>query len=220
MPRPREFDVDETLERAMALFWERGYEATSVQDLVERTGVNRSSLYAVYGDKQGVFLAALDRYRDRVVSRRLCDLEKPHSALAEVRGYFEGLAEPGAGEQIRHGCLMTNSAVEQAPRDALSARRIRAHLERLEAAFGGALERARERRQIHQRTDVDDLARYLTGSAQGLGVMARAGSSMVSLGGVVRGILATLEQAETEPKKEALPAGTKTRTGGKRKNRA
>ena len=70
MPRSREFDVDETLERAMTLFWERGYEATSVQDLVERTGVNRSSLYSVYGDKQGVFLAVLDRYRDRVVSRR------------------------------------------------------------------------------------------------------------------------------------------------------
>ena len=220
MPRPREFDVDETLQRAMTLFWEKGYEATSVQDLVERTGVNRSSLYTVYGDKQGVFLAALDRYRDRVVTRRLCDLERPDSALAEVRAYFEGLAEPGPGERLRHGCLMTNAAVEQAPRDAASGRRIRAHLERLEAAFAGALGRARARREVRQDTNVDDLARYLTGSAQGLGVMARAGSSMASLSGVVRGILATLEQAAAKPKGRTKSAATKTRTGGGRKKRA
>ncbi|MEE8217890.1 MAG: helix-turn-helix domain-containing protein [Vicinamibacteria bacterium] len=220
MARPREFDSEETLERAMTLFWERGYEATSVQDLVERTGVNRSSLYSVYGDKQGVFLAALDRYRDRVVSRRLCDLERPDSALAEVRAYFEGLAEPGPGERMRHGCLMTNSAVERAPRDALSAQRIRAHLERLEAAFGGALGRARSRREVRQDTEVEDLARYLTGSAQGLGVMARAGSSMASLSGVVRGILATLEQATARPQGRTTSAAVKTRTGGRRKRRA
>jgi TetR/AcrR family transcriptional repressor of nem operon len=195
--RPREFDTGQVLQRAMELFWERGYEATSVQDLVDRTGVNRSSLYSAWGDKQGVFLAVLDLYRDRVVGRRLGDLEQPDSALAEVRGYFEGLAQTGPGERIRHGCLMTNSAVEQAPRDAVSARRIRAHLERMEGAFRGALDRARERGEIGRDTDVDDLARYLTGSAQGLGVMARAGSSMASLEGVVRGVLATLAQASS-----------------------
>jgi TetR/AcrR family transcriptional repressor of nem operon len=193
--RPREFDAEETLQRAMTLFWEKGYEATSVQDLVDRTGVNRSSLYSAWGDKQGVFLAALDLYRDHVVGRRLFDLEQPDSALAEVRGYFEGLAQPGRGERIRHGCLMTNSAIERAPRDAVSAGRIRAHLERLEGAFRGALGRARERGEIRSDTQVDDLARYLSGSAQGLGVMARAGSSMESLEGVVRGVLGTLAQA-------------------------
>ncbi len=195
--RLREFDTGQALQRAMTLFWERGYEATSVQDLVDRTGVNRSSLYSAWGDKQGVFLAVLDRYRDHVVGRRLCDLEQPNSALAEVRGYFEGLAQTGPGERIRNGCLMTNSAVERAPRDAVSARRIRAHLERLEEAFRGALARARERREIRRDTDVDDLARYLTGSAQGLGVMARAGAWMASLEGVVRGVLATPAQASS-----------------------
>jgi len=90
---------------------------------------------------------------------------------------------------------MTNSAVEQAPRDAVSARRIRAHLDRMEGAFRGALDRARERGEIGRDTHVGDLARYLTGSAQGLGVMARAGSSMASLEGVVRGVLATLARA-------------------------
>lgn len=200
MARPREFDVDEALDKAMGVFWEKGYEATSVQDLVDRTGVSRSSLYAVYGDKLGVFLAALDRYSDQVVSRRLCDLERPDSALPEVRDYFEDLAVPGPGQDLRNGCLMTNSAVEQAPRDAGSARKIRAHLDRLEAALGGALGRARKGRQIRRDVDVEDLARYLTGSAQGLGVMARAGSPTESLGGVVRGILATLDQATETPK--------------------
>jgi TetR/AcrR family transcriptional repressor of nem operon len=195
--RPREFDAEETLQRAMTLFWEMGYEATSVQDLVDRTGVNRSSLYSAWGDKQGVFLAVLDLYRDHVVGRRLQDLEHQDSALAEVRGYFEGLAEPGRGERMRNGCLMTNSAVERAPRDASSARRIRAHLDRLEAAFRGALGRARERREIRPDTDVDVVARYLMGSAQGLGVMARAGSPMASLEGVVRGVLGTLAQASS-----------------------
>jgi TetR/AcrR family transcriptional repressor of nem operon len=195
--RPREFDAGQALQQAMTLFWERGYEATSVQDLVDRTGVNRSSLYSAWGDKQGVFLAALDLYRDRVVGRRLFDLEQPDSALAELRGYFEGLGRAGQGERLRNGCLMTNSAVERAPQDAPSARRIRDHLERVERAFRGALARARERGEIRRDTDVDDLARYLTGSAQGLGVMARAGSPMASLEGVVRGVLATLAQASS-----------------------
>lgn len=195
--RPREFDAEEALEGAMTLFWEKGYEATSVQDLVDRTGVNRSSLYSAWGDKQGVFLAALDLYRDRVVGRRLSDLEQPRSALAEIRGYFEGLGRTGQGERLRNGCLMTNSAVERAPRDASSARRIRAHLERVEGAFRGALARARERGEIRRDTDVDDLACYLTGSAQGLGVMARAGSSTASLEGVVHGVLGTLDQASS-----------------------
>jgi TetR/AcrR family transcriptional repressor of nem operon len=217
MARPREFDVDETLERAMALFWEKGYEATSVQDLVERTGVSRSSLYSVYGDKQGVFLAALDRYRDQVVARRLCDLEGADSALAEVRAYFAGLAQPGRGESMRHGCLMTNSAVERAPSDAVSARRIRAHLERMEAAFRGALGRARARGEVRPDTHVEDLARYLTGSAQGLGVMARAGSPIASLTGVVRGILKTLDQATSRPEGTARTAAPEL--GGRKKTR-
>ena len=66
MARPREFDVDEVLDRATELFWTRGYEATSVQELVDTLGVNRASLYATFGDKAQLFAAVLDRYGERV----------------------------------------------------------------------------------------------------------------------------------------------------------
>ena len=75
MPWERQFDANEVLDKAMQAFWSRGYEATSMQALVETTGVNRASLYATYGDKHALFLAALRMYDDTLRQRRLAELE-------------------------------------------------------------------------------------------------------------------------------------------------
>lgn len=82
MARPKTFDHDQVLDRAVELFWRKGYEATSIQDLVEAMGIQRGSLYAAFGSKQDLFLAVLDRYGDVVVRKLLEILESRPSAVS------------------------------------------------------------------------------------------------------------------------------------------
>lgn len=92
MPRPREFEPDAVLNVAMLRFWERGYRAVSVEDLVKATGVKPGSLYSAFpGGKRALFLKSLERYSRLVVPEKLGELEAPHASLGEVRGYFDGL---------------------------------------------------------------------------------------------------------------------------------
>jgi TetR/AcrR family transcriptional repressor of nem operon len=93
MARPKEFDRDVVLDKAMALFWRQGYEATSIQDLVTHTGINRQSLYDTFGSKHQLYLAVMDRYIDRVVSRRLAVVNATQSSTAAIRQFFSDVVE-------------------------------------------------------------------------------------------------------------------------------
>ena len=99
MPRPKAFDPDDVLHKAMQVFWERGYEATSMQDLVDCMGINRFSLYSTFGDKHQLFLAALARYRDKVVARLVDELEWSDAGLAAIRQFFTRLIDSFASAQ-------------------------------------------------------------------------------------------------------------------------
>src|SRR5215470_6493052 len=115
MARPRQFDPDEVIDRSMREFWERGYRDTSVDDLVEVTGVQPGSLYNAFpGGKRGLFLKALDRYSKLVVPEKLGALEDVGAGLAELRAYFDGLVDDLITPEGRMGCLMVNTAVELA----------------------------------------------------------------------------------------------------------
>ncbi len=174
MARPREFDPDDVLDKAVLLFWRKGYEATSVQDLVEELGVNRGTMYNTWGSKHGLFLAALDRYRDRVADRLLGGLERSRDGAASIRKFFDGLiAVATTGRDLR-GCLMTNSAVEVGLRDPEAAARVRSYLEGMEAAFFHALSRAAARGELKRGHDLRKLARFLTLSAQAILATGRA----------------------------------------------
>ena len=117
MARPREFDRDQVVDRAVEVFWRNGFAATSIRDLVEATGLNRGSLYHTFGDKAGLFEAALERYRAGGPIRRLvaaADSGPPRQVIGE---FFARLVELGASDTERRGCLMTNTAAELAARD-------------------------------------------------------------------------------------------------------
>src|SRR6266566_9459401 len=94
MPRPREFEPEQVLDTAMRQFWERGYRATSVEDLVRATGVKPGSLYGAFkGGKRSLFLGSLRRYSKLVVPQKLGRLDSPGASLADVRAYFDGLVQ-------------------------------------------------------------------------------------------------------------------------------
>ncbi len=192
MPRAKEFNPDQALQRAMELFWKKGYEATSVQDLVEQMGINRFSLYSTFGSKHALFIAALDRYRDEIVTDGVAVLEGSEEGIPAIRRYFNDALRFFASARGRRGCLMTNSAVEMAPHDRKAAEKVSAHLERLENAFYRQLLKAQKDGDLDKSRNICDWARFLTGAAQGLGVMMKAGQDRHALEGYVDTVLSAL----------------------------
>lgn len=174
MARHREFEPEDVVRTAMDLFWERGYQATSMQDLVDATGVHRGSLYSAFRDKRDLFLRALERYRCQVVPQRADILRRPGAALPEIRAYFEAVLDDLTGPARGKGCLMVNSAVELAPHDPAVAGEVAEHLEGLERAFAHALSGAADAGNVADVDDIPALARFLTGAAQGLMVVGKA----------------------------------------------
>lgn len=173
MARPREFDSNTALESAMHVFWAKGYEATSLDDLCEATGLGRSSLYAAFGDKRGLYLSALDRYEEAGVRRIAAALARfpLRKAVAAFVGRIIDDIVAGPG---RRGCFIGNCAAELARGDRTAATRVRRSLDRLEATFRDALASARARGEIAATSDVDALARFLVAGIQGLRLVGKA----------------------------------------------
>lgn len=117
MPWEKQFNKDEALEKALAVFWERGYEATSMQDLIDCMGINRGSLYATFGDKHTLFVAALDMY-DQRRHRLLGALERRHPPREAIRQVFRLFVDGVEDNVASKGCFLTNCALELAAHDA------------------------------------------------------------------------------------------------------
>ena len=194
MGRPREFVRDVVLDRAMRVFWSRGYEATSIEHLVARMGIQRGSLYATFGDKRALFFAAIERY-DRVeTSKLLAALDEPASGRAAIRRFFRLKVELATAPGRPRGCLVTNSAAELASRDRGTGTRVGAVLTRIDAAFQRAVVRAQKAGEIDPRRNPRALARFLTSSAQGLSVMAKALPDRTALDEIVEVILEVVDR--------------------------
>ncbi|GAB4358585.1 MAG: TetR/AcrR family transcriptional regulator [Kiloniellaceae bacterium] len=193
MARPREFDREAVVAQALALFWRQGYQATSVQDLVEATGVNRGSLYDTFGDKHGLFLAAVEHYRATVSARRLARLEEPGPLRDRIAAFYQGIIDFALGEGRLLGCLMTNSTVELAPHDRDTRLAVAANMGAMEAAFRRVLTRAKKNGELAADKSPGDLARFFTATANGLNVMAKAAPQRATLSSVVRVALQALD---------------------------
>ena len=181
------------LDRAMRVFWTRGYEATSVQHLVARMGIQRGSLYGTFGDKRALFFAAIERY-DRVVAAKLLEaLEDPGSGKDAIRRFFRLKLELSLEAGHPRGCLVTNSAAELDSRDRRAAARVGAVLAKIETAFHRAVVRAQKAGEIDPSRSPRALARFLTSSAQGLSVMAKTFPERAVLEDIVKVIMTALD---------------------------
>jgi TetR/AcrR family transcriptional regulator, transcriptional repressor for nem operon len=191
--RKREFDREEALDRAMQLFWCKGYESTSVQDLLDEMGINRGSFYDTFGDKRSLFLAAIDRYNETFLSKLRIGLESSKSPKSAITNTIKDLASRAAADAQRRGCLVTNSVVELAPHDSEAAGRAASCLEQMEGAFYDALVRARAQGELGERHDPRTLARFLISSYQGMRVMSKIHRGQSSLGDIVNVVVAALD---------------------------
>lgn len=192
MSRPKEFDPEEVLDRALEQFWEGGYDGTSVQDLVEATGLNRSSLYETFGCKNELYLAALDRYREREAKRISRQLKSKGSPLAQIRSVFEQAAR---NCEEGRGCFMVDATVERARHSADTGRRAAASLRRLENAFAGAVRRAQQGGEVAASLNATATGRFLANAYRGLHVTAKLCPKRGALDDVIETTLAALQPA-------------------------
>jgi TetR/AcrR family transcriptional repressor of nem operon len=196
MSRPRAFDEEAVLERALELFWRDGYAATSLQALLAHMGISRQSLYNTFGDKRRLFLAALDRYAEQRARELLGELEHPEAGLAEVYGFFERLGQSPApkrscGSDSPEACLIGRSCMELGAADPEVAARTHYFFERTVSAFRHALDNAVRRGEIEP-LDTAATARHLTATLNGLGILHRAGVAVEEMRDVVRVSLSVL----------------------------
>ena len=193
MARTKEFDPDAALRGALELFWERGYEATSMADLVAHLGIARASIYATFGGKRELYLKALDRYGELAHPYLLTDLSQPGQALPAVRAIVTRYALEAAQDDKRRGCFVVNTAVELAPHDPAAARRVQASWDYLETALTSALIRARAQGELAESKDPRALARCLLVFLQGLRVMGKAATEPERLRDAAAQVLALLD---------------------------
>src|SRR5262249_28311099 len=174
MARTKAFDPESALHDAMLLFWRQGYEATSVQDLVDALGIGRGSLYGTFGDKHALFLAALDRYSEQVFAALLPPLQSGGSAREVLDQVFARVLDLATAPSHPPGCLMTNTLAELGLRDTDVAQRLQSNYRQPEDALVEVLHRGQERGEISQRYAAPALARFLLTTMQGLRVLAKA----------------------------------------------
>lgn len=179
--RPREFDADEVLEKALRVFWMRGYEGTSMSDLTEAMGINRPSLYAAFGNKEELFRRALDRYAEEgpgALSRRA--LEEP-TARAVVERLLRGTAESVTDPRNPSGCLAVQGALTCGDAAESIKQEVCARRSAGEAALRDRLERAKADGDLPADSDTAALARYIATVTQGMAVQAGGGASRADL---------------------------------------
>src|SRR5688572_30165055 len=117
MARVKEFDEDMVLDKAVALFWSKGYNGTSAQDLVDHLEISRSSLYGTYGDKRTLFLKSLQRYREKMSGSFIKMIQESEDAEETITEIFKSLLAESRDDSIPKGCFMVNSTVELASFD-------------------------------------------------------------------------------------------------------
>lgn len=181
MPWEKQFDVDEGLERAMRAFWARGYEATSMQDLVALMGVNRGSLYATYGAKRSLFLRALRHYDTVYRSGFFAELERDHGPRQAILAVFDAAVEMSQRAGGRDGCFLVNTSIEMSAHDPEIATVVAHGLAKTEEFFRRMIRAGHAAGEIPAHVDAVTAARGLLALLTGLRVLARSRPEMALL---------------------------------------
>jgi len=170
--RPKQFVREEALESAMGIFWDKGFEAASVQDLLDEMGINRGSMYDTFGDKRALFLDAIQHYAQHVETMLINPLQGSGKPSQRIKKFLKTVIELNASGE-RRGCFFTNTIVEEAPHDREVAGILRGVLDRLENAVRICLDEAVKAGELNPQTNTTATARQMITIVQGLAVMSR-----------------------------------------------
>ena len=176
MARTKDFDENEVMTRAMELFWLKGYNATSMQDLVDGLGISRSSLYDTYGDKHSLFIRSLENYEAIAGGKIAGIVDNAPSAKAAVRSMLEYITDELLADREHKGCFLVNVAVEVASQDKEVSNIVCENDRRVEEFFYAAIKKGLDSGEIKNKQDARALARFVFNNVKGIRVAARSTS--------------------------------------------
>lgn len=192
MAGKKAFLPDQALKKAMDLFWERGYEGSSIEDLVQCTGLGRGSLYSTFGDKHALYLAALDRYCNQQRNYMVAFQEQEGSLQQVLENLFQTYIDLLLSDTARRGCFLVNAHVELAPHDREVFERVQAAYRDMEEVFFTLLIKAQAAGELTETCHPRQFARFFVGTLISIRVLARARSERSVLQDVAKTALLVL----------------------------
>lgn len=192
MPRPREYDRTTVIEQATAVFWEQGYNKTSIGDLVDATGLQPGSLYAAFGNKKGVFLEVIEQYNQQFIAKIRDLREQPGAAIDKIAGLLQQIANEQASGNDQRGCLTVNAMLEMSHHDSEIGDHLCGYNRFLANAFGSLIGDAQAEDDIDAGRDTEALATFLMNNIWGLRVMCKSKPGKSGMQAVVDGVMAAL----------------------------
>jgi TetR/AcrR family transcriptional regulator, transcriptional repressor for nem operon len=191
--RPREFDEASVLDAAIQCFWVKGFEATSIRDLIDCMGITGASLYNAFGDKRALYRKALEHYLQNGLGERVTRLESTLAPRQAIEAFFDEIIERSMNDPQQRGCLMVNSALEAAPHNPDAQAVVDDFLSRAQAFFLRCVAAGQNDGTVSRFQSAEDLASLLLNTLLGLRVLARARPQRALLESVVRPVLALLD---------------------------
>ncbi|WP_342492265.1 TetR/AcrR family transcriptional regulator [Bacillus sp. FSL M7-0003] len=191
MARSKEFDEKEVLRKAMELFWEQGYEKTSMQDLVDHMGIHRRSIYDTFGDKRSLFLASLNNYEELIVNEMESIISSTSSIKQTIRDVF--IFVLNSIKQYPKGCLSVNAAIELSLLDKEIGRIVTKMFNRTEDMFNNLIKRGQTSGEISKEIDSDNISRFLHNNLVGIRVLIKTDYSKKELEGIISLALSVLD---------------------------
>ncbi|MBD1384270.1 TetR/AcrR family transcriptional regulator [Mucilaginibacter rigui] len=176
MPRKKDFDEDELLEKAVNIFWKKGYHATSAQDLVDGLGINRSSLYNTYTDKRTLFTKSLKMYQQQRTGLMLNTLQQSQDISETIKQIFNNIIDEDMADTMKKGCFMVNTAVELSGQDQEINDIVTANNQSVEDALVAAIEKGRQSGQVLNPLSSRAIAQFIFATISALRVTARSGA--------------------------------------------
>lgn len=193
MARTKDFNEDEVLDKALAIFWQKGYNGTSMQELVDGLGISRSSMYDTYTDKYTLFTKSLERYREKTAAEMMYLISEGSSAKAGIKKMLQSVVNESVCDKSPRGCFIVNTCVESAPHDKAIAKILQQNMQDAEEVFYLAIKKGQESGEIPGRNDARALARFIINTINGIRVTAKAGTDKKVYDDVVKVALEALE---------------------------
>lgn len=210
MARTKAFDTNEVLHKAMSVFGSRGFEGTTLPDLITGLGIARQSLYDTYGTKRNLFLKAVQHYMDR----KNCDLqelmEQPGKVTDKVEQVFTTMIRVLVDPDLREECFIISSAIEQAPKDEELAAYIHVNNEQVEQSFYKMLERGMEQGELSLELNIRDLSRFLAHERIALVFAAKLGMDEPKLISIMQIVLSVIKPIEGDSNENVQKKGLST----------
>jgi TetR/AcrR family transcriptional repressor of nem operon len=193
MARTKDFDENEVLTKAIQLFWHKGYNATSMQDLVDALGISRSSLYDTYSDKHTLFLKALESYQLAGNAKINQIVAQSASAKETVIELMELATNDLVGDKQQKGCFLVNAEVEVAPHDQEVSKLVCQNEQQMETSFFQVIKKGQESGEIKNTQDALVLAKFIFNAVKGMQVTAKSSADATSFGNIIKLTVAVLD---------------------------